>query len=242
MDQGLANEDIKAEEVELEELIKKETKEREPSTGDIQEKTEGKESSAGDIQEKTEGKKPSAGDHSARSKGESAEVVDQGLANKDIEVEEAELEELIKKETEEREPSTGDIQEKTEGKEPSRGDSDYGSIKSLGFVEKVISKTFFCMKPRARIGVFFLLTIIQEVVGLISGISTIWLLMRTGFLFEGSVLLLVQEFYLNIMKYEITKFNLFQSLNFMRLKQEIFEFEMCLDSLRDGVPPADQRQ
>ena len=125
--------------------------------------------------------------------------MDQGLGNEDIEAEEVELEELLKEETEEREPSSGDIQEKTEGKEPSGGDSDYGSIKSLGFVEKVISRTFLCMKPRARMGVFFLLTIILEVVGLTSGISTIWLLMKTGFLFEGSLLLLVQEFYLNIM-------------------------------------------
>ena len=135
--------------------------------------------------------------------------MDQGLGNEDIEAEEVELEELLKEETEEREPSSGDIQEKTEerepsngdiqekteGKEPSRGDSDYGSIKSLGFIEKVISKTFRCMKPRARIGVYFLLTIILEVVGLTSGISTIWLLMKTGFFFEGSALLLVQEFF-----------------------------------------------
>ena len=125
--------------------------------------------------------------------------MDQGLGNEDIEAEEVELEELIKEETEEREPSSGDIQEKTEGKEPSGGDSDYGSIKSLGFVEKVISRTFLCMKPRARMAVFFLMTIILEVVGLTSGISTIWLLMKTGFFFEGSLLLLVQEFYLNIM-------------------------------------------
>ena len=126
--------------------------------------------------------------------------MDQGLGNEDIEAEEVELEELLKEETEEREPSSsGDIQEKTEGKEPSGGDSDYGSIKSLGFVEKVISRTFLCMKPRARIGVFFLLTIILEVVGLTSGISAIWLLMKTGFFFEGSLLLLVQEFDSNIM-------------------------------------------
>ena len=112
--------------------------------------------------------------------------MDQSPPNEDIKAEEIELEEqsFIKEE------------EETEEKEPS--DSDYGSIKSLGFVEKVISKTFFCMKPRARIGVFFLLTIIQEVVGLISGISTIWLMIRTGFTVEGALLLLVQEFDLNI--------------------------------------------
>ena len=55
------------------------------------------------------------------------------------------------------------------------------------------------MKPRARIGVFFLLMMIQEVVGLISGISTIWLMIRTGFAVEGSALLVVQEYDLNIM-------------------------------------------
>ena len=141
MDQGLCNEDIEAEEVELEELLKEETEEREPSTGDIKEETDGKEASTEDIQEETEGNEPSADDHSASREG----------------------------------------------------DSYYGSIKSLGFVQKVINKTFFCMKPRARIGVFFLLTMIQEVVGLISGISTIWMMMRTGFAVEGSLLLLVQE-------------------------------------------------
>ena len=93
-------------------------------------------------------------------------------------------------------------EEETEGKDHSastEGDRDYGSIKSLGFVEKVISKTFFCMKPRARIGIFFFLEMIQELVGLISGISTIWLMMKTGFAVEGSFLLLVQEFDLNLM-------------------------------------------
>ena len=127
-------------------------------------------------------------------KGESAERVDQSLDNEDKEAEEIELEEqsFIKEETEEKEPSAGDDSASREG------DRDYGSIKSLGFVEKVISKTFFCMKPRARIGVFFLLTLLQEVVGLISGISTIWLMMKTGFAVEGSLLLLVQEFDSNI--------------------------------------------
>ena len=121
--------------------------------------------------------------------------MDQSLDNEDKEAEEIELEEqsFIKEETEEKEPTAGDDSASREG------DRDYGSIKSLGFVEKVISKTFFCMKPRARIGVFFFLEMIQEVVGLISGISTIWLMMKTGFAVEGSFLLLVQEFDLNLM-------------------------------------------
>ena len=76
---------------------------------------------------------------------------------------------------------------------------DYGSIKTLGMVEKVISKTFFCMEPRTRLEVFFLLEIIQEMAGMISMFSTIWLMMRTGFAVEGSVLFLVQEFDSKIM-------------------------------------------
>ena len=121
--------------------------------------------------------------------------MDQGLDNEDIKAEEIELEEqsFIKEETEEKEPTAGDDSASREG------DRDYGSIKSLGLVEKAISKTFFLMKPRARIGVFFLLTMLQEVVGLISGISTIWLMIRTGFAVEGSALLVVQEYDLNIM-------------------------------------------
>ena len=121
--------------------------------------------------------------------------MDHSLDNEHKEAEEIELEEqsFIKEETEEKEPTAGDDSASREG------DRDYGSIKSLGFVEKVISKTFFCMKPRARIGVFFLLMMIQEVVGLISGISTIWLMIRTGFAVEGSALLVVQEYDLNIM-------------------------------------------
>ena len=55
------------------------------------------------------------------------------------------------------------------------------------------------MEHRARIGVFFLLTMIQEMTGLISMISTIWLMMGTGFAVEGSLLFLVQEFDSNIM-------------------------------------------
>ena len=82
---------------------------------------------------------------------------------------------------------------------PDKRGREYGSIKTLGFTEKVINKTFFCMEPRARIGVFFLLTMIQEMTGLISMISTIWLMMGTGFAVEGSLLLLVQEFDLNLM-------------------------------------------
>ena len=81
---------------------------------------------------------------------------------------------------------------------PDKRARDYGNIKTLGFTEKVINKTFFCMEPRARIGVFFLLTMIQEMTGLISMMSTIWLMMGTGFAVEGSLLLLVQEFDLNL--------------------------------------------
>ena len=76
---------------------------------------------------------------------------------------------------------------------------DYGSIKTLGFEEKVISKTFFCMEPRTRLEAFFLLEIIQEVIGLISVFSTIWLMMATGFAVEGFLLFLVEEFDSNLM-------------------------------------------
>ena len=72
--------------------------------------------------------------------------------------------------------------------------SDYGSIKELGFVQKVIDKTLFCMKPRARLGVFFLVTILQEIVGLITETSTIWLMIKTGSAVEAYLLFGAKEF------------------------------------------------
>ena len=48
------------------------------------------------------------------------------------------------------------------------------------------------MKSESRLGVFFLVAAALELIGLVSAGSTIWLLIRTGFVLEGALLLLVK--------------------------------------------------
>ena len=69
---------------------------------------------------------------------------------------------------------------------------DLGKIKDLGFQQKTIDKLLFCMKEDSRLGVFFLVTTIQEIVGLVSEASTIVMMIKTGFYVEGLLLLLLK--------------------------------------------------
>ena len=48
------------------------------------------------------------------------------------------------------------------------------------------------MKEDSRLGVFFMITTIQEIVGLVSEATTIVMLIKTGFSVEGLILLLLK--------------------------------------------------
>ena len=67
-----------------------------------------------------------------------------------------------------------------------------GKIKNLGLLQKTIHKMLFCMKEDSRLGVFFLVTSTQEIVGVLSEASTIVLMIKTGFSIEGLLLLLLK--------------------------------------------------
>ena len=67
-----------------------------------------------------------------------------------------------------------------------------GKIKNLGLLQKTIHKMLFCMKEDSRLGVFFLVTTTQEIVGVLSEASTIFMMIKTGFSVEGLLLLLLK--------------------------------------------------
>ena len=67
-----------------------------------------------------------------------------------------------------------------------------GKIKNLGLLQKTIHKMLFCMKEDSRLGVFFLVTTTQEMVGVLSEASTIFMMIKTGFSVEGLLLLLLK--------------------------------------------------
>ena len=60
----------------------------------------------------------------------------------------------------------------------------------LGLFFKILKKMLFCMKEDTKIAVFFFISCLTGIVGLISDFSMIWLLLNTGFPYQALQLFL----------------------------------------------------
>ena len=68
---------------------------------------------------------------------------------------------------------------------------EHGSIKEMGLLHKIIDKILFCMERNSRIGVFLSIGVATQAFELVSLISTVMLLIKTGFPLQGIILLLL---------------------------------------------------
>ena len=88
----------------------------------------------------------------------------------------------------------------------------HGSIKDMGLMMKIIDKIFFCMKRNSRIGLFLSVGVTAEVAALMSLLSTISLLIWTGFSTQAVLLLLLSVRIGIIEKYLFMRLNQFSTL------------------------------
>ena len=79
-------------------------------------------------------------------------------------------------------------------------------------MQTLVDKIFFCMKRNSRIGVFLSIGVTTEVVALVSLLSTISLLIWTGFSTQAVLLLLLSVSIGIIEKYLFIILNLFSTL------------------------------
>ena len=61
----------------------------------------------------------------------------------------------------------------------------------MGLLHEIIDKMFFCIDRNSRIGIFLSIEVSTEVIRLVLLFSTVMFLIKTGFPFQGLILLLL---------------------------------------------------
>ena len=91
-------------------------------------------------------------------------------------------------------PTQDDTSSRMKESGKDEGEANY----DLGLFFKILKKLLFCMGANAKIGVFLLISLLTEIVGLISDLSMIWLLLSTGFPYQALQLILSKANHSNI--------------------------------------------